>query len=107
GIGLRWYLDDPYNGAGALEYLAFQQKVRQQPQAFDQLCQALGNYRECFDMNFSDIWGQVQGPMSAWVLADQPSGDAWRFNGTRLQCAIAADAAIIGDHERLAQYVVS
>jgi hypothetical protein len=107
GVGVRWYAGDFRNAAGWQEYRDFQHKVRQRPQAFDQLCQALGNYRECADLPTRAIYGQVLGPMSAWVLADQGSGDAWRFFGTRLLCSNPADAAIIGDPLRLVPYVVA
>jgi hypothetical protein len=107
GVGFRWNVQDPVSAPAAHEYLDYRARVQRRPQAFDQMCTALGNYCEVYDAGLGEVDGQAPGPLSAVVLADQPSGDGWRFFGTRLWFANSHDAAIISDHDALCRRILA
>jgi hypothetical protein len=108
GVGFRWNIQQPFSASALYEYLAFQQKVHAQIATFDQLFAQLGNYYEQVDVDLgTQTCMTAPGPLSAIVMGDIPPQNAWRFFGTRLRCHNPQDMAVISDHARLCNRLIT
>jgi hypothetical protein len=93
GIGFRLSARPEVGEDSILDYVRFQEQVRNHRAAFDSAFEPLGNYWEFYpERGFATR-------LSDMVIADNPPLESWRFFGRCLSAGKAEDVAVIGSHE--------
>lgn len=102
GIGFRFQrTDDRASVTDALlDYVEFQNRVKQRPLDFDQVFASLGGYMEPSPQDQSE-------PLSSEILTQFPNLDDWRFFGKKLSCADEANKQLLKSIDKVADEAVT